>query len=266
MAQTKLSNLVNPQVMGEYLDAKLVDAIKLSPLMTVDRTLEGQAGDSITVPTYGYIGDADELTEGEAMTTASLTATTEKVTIKQVGKAVEITDKAVLCGYGDAIGESADQILTAIASKIEKDAFTALEGITAPMEHTHTGAVEAGVIADAMVKFGEDLDEEIFAFINPKHYATIRKDANFVAGTPSNIVIGGTVGEVYGAKVVVSNRVAENRIFLVKKDALGLVLKRNAMVETDRDILAKSTVVSGDELYACYLKNKARAVKVTISE
>ena len=29
MATTKLTNLLNPQVVGEYIDAKLVDKIKL---------------------------------------------------------------------------------------------------------------------------------------------------------------------------------------------------------------------------------------------
>ena len=30
-APTKLENLLNPQVVAEYIDAKLVDKIKLSP-------------------------------------------------------------------------------------------------------------------------------------------------------------------------------------------------------------------------------------------
>ena len=115
-----------------------------------------------------------------------------------------------------------------------------------------------------MVKFGEDLDEEMFCFINPKHYAEIRK-TNFIAGTATNVQVGGVVGEVYGAKIVLSNRVPQNRMFILKKDALGLVLKRNAEVETDRDILMKSTVISGDQHYAVYLRNQAKAIKVTLA-
>lgn len=263
MAMTKVANIIKPEIIADYIDAKLVDKIQLSGLMTVDRTLENNAGDTVSFPQFAYVGDADEMTEGTALDTSVLSATETKVTVKQIGKAVEISDKAMLSAHGDILGESTDQILLAIANKIEKDAFAEVEKAT--LTHEHTGAVTSDVIADAMVKFGEDLDEEMFCFINPKHYAQIRK-TDFISGTVTNVQVGGVVGEVYGAKIVLSNRVPENRMFILKKDALGLVLKRNAEVETDRDVLMKSTVISGDQHYAVYLRNQSKAIKVTIGE
>lgn len=262
MAMTKVANIIKPEILADYIDAKLVDKIQLSGLMTVDRTLENNAGDTVSFPQFAYIGDADEMTEGTALDTSLLTATETKVTVKQIGKAVEVLDKAMLSAHGDILGESADQILVSMANKIEKDAFAEVEKAT--LVHAHTGAVTSDVIADAMVKFGEDLDEEMFCFINSKHYAEIRK-TNFIAGTATNVQVGGVVGEVYGAKIVLSNRVPQDRMFILKKDALGLVLKRNAEVETDRDILTKSTVISGDQHYAVYLRNQAKAIKVTLA-
>ena len=47
MATTKLSNLLNPQVVAEYIDAKLVDKIKLSPLAIVGTELQGRPGKHI---------------------------------------------------------------------------------------------------------------------------------------------------------------------------------------------------------------------------
>ena len=269
MAMTKLENVIKKEILADYIDAKLVDKIQLSPLMVVDRTLENAAGDTVSFPQFAYIGDADEMVEGTALDTAVLSATETKVTVKQVGKAVEVSDKAMLAAHGDIVGESVDQIITAIASKIEKDAFTELEKAT--LTHAHTGVVDAGVVCDAQVKFGEDLDEEIYVFMNPKHVAAVRKDANFVANqvaySPETISLGSKyLGQVYGCQVVSSNRVPENTMYLVKKDALGLVLKRNAEVETERDILKKSTVVAGDQHYAVYLRNQAKVVKVTISQ
>lgn len=262
MAMTKVANIIKPEIIADYIDAKLVDKIQLSGLMTVDRTLENNAGDTVSFPQFAYIGDADEMTEGTALDTSLLTATETKVTVKQIGKAVEISDKAMLSAHGDVLGESTDQILVSMATKIEKDAFAEVEKAT--LVHAHTGKVTSDAIADAMVKFGEDLDEEMFCFINPKHYAEIRK-TNFIAGTATNVQVGGVVGEVYGAKIVLSNRVPQNRMFILKKDALGLVLKRSAEVETDRDILMKSTVISGSQHYAVYLRNQAKAIKVTLA-
>lgn len=37
MATTKISDLINPIVLGQYLDVKMIDAIKLTPLMEVNK-------------------------------------------------------------------------------------------------------------------------------------------------------------------------------------------------------------------------------------
>ena len=42
--------------------------------------------------------------------------------------------------------------------------------------------------------------------------------------------------------------------------ALTIYMKRNAEIETDRDILAKTTVVSGDEHYTVELSYESKVV------
>ncbi len=106
MAQTKLENLVNAQVLADTISAVLPKKIKFTKIAKLDTTLIGQAGDTITVPKFSYIGDAEDISEGVAMGTTVLTATTTKATIKKAGKALELTDEAVLSGYGDPIGEA----------------------------------------------------------------------------------------------------------------------------------------------------------------
>lgn len=51
-APTKLENLLNPEVVAEYIDAKLVDKIKLSPLAVVGTALQGRPGNTLTVPVW----------------------------------------------------------------------------------------------------------------------------------------------------------------------------------------------------------------------
>ena len=204
MAITQLSNMINPEVLGAFLETKLVDAIKLSPLAVVGTELQGRAGNTLTLPTWQYIGDAADLAEGVADTPVALETQSREVKIKKASKSVEITDEALLSGYGNPADEIASQLLTAIASKVEADCFAALATGTLKQ----VGAVEADTVADALVKFGEDLDEEMFLFINPADYAAIRKNPNFAYVNGQQMTIGGTVGFIFNCAVVVSNRVA----------------------------------------------------------
>ena len=50
MATTKLSDIINPEVMADLIDAKIEAQAKLTPYAHVDTRLQGTAGDTITVP------------------------------------------------------------------------------------------------------------------------------------------------------------------------------------------------------------------------
>ena len=261
MALTKLQNMINPEVLGAFLETKLVNAIKLSPLAVVGTELQGRAGNTLTLPTWQYIGDAKDLEEGVADTPVALEAQSREIKIKKASKSVEITDEALLSGYGNPADEIASQLLTSIASKVEADCFAELEKATLKQ----VGTVNADTVADALVKFGEDLEEEMFLFINPADYATIRKNANFSYVNGQQMTIGGTVGYIFNCAVVVSNRVAANTALIVKRGALGIELKRGVNVESDRDILRKTNVYSVDEHYVAYLRDASKVIRIAQS-
>lgn len=49
---TYLSDLFNPQVIGQMIDEKLFPNIVFAPLASVDYTLQGRAGDTVTLPYF----------------------------------------------------------------------------------------------------------------------------------------------------------------------------------------------------------------------
>ena len=49
---TYLASLFNPQVIGEMVSEKLIDNIVFAPLARVDTTLEGRAGNTVTLPSF----------------------------------------------------------------------------------------------------------------------------------------------------------------------------------------------------------------------
>lgn len=265
---TKLANLFNPQVVGDLINAKLVDAIRFAPLCRVDTTLVGRPGNTITLPAYAYIGDATAVGEGEDIPVAQLIESTVSATVAKVGKGVQLTDEAVLSGYGDPLGEAVRQIQTAIASKVDNDILAVLETISPDMTYTAAGATaSADDIADALVKFGEDIEGGKVLLVSPDGYAALRKADDWCPASEiaASLVINGAVGEVHGCQVVVSNKlVGKKEAFIVKPGALALYLKRDILVETDRDIINKSTVVTADKHYVGYLYDASKAIKITL--
>ena len=267
--QTKLVNLVNPQVLKDMISASLVDAIRFAPLARVDRTLVGQAGNTVTVPRFLYIGDAIDVAEGVAMGTTVLTTSTQQATVKKAGKAVELTDESVLSGYGDPIGEAGKQLRLSIANKVDNDSLTSLA--TTTLIHTTAigGKLNIAAVEAAQALFNDEDDAEMVLIANPVDAATLRKEA--AAGWTrtgelgDRMLVSGTYGEVLGAQVIRSRKLAVGTAYLVKRGALALYLKRDVDVETDRDILAKTTVISADEHYGVVLEDESKAVKIVIT-
>ena len=118
---TKLTNLVNPEVIGNLLDKKLFDAIKFAPLCTIDTTLEGQPGNTIKLPYWKAIATAQITAEGEAVTINKLEGDTAQATIAKLTNGVELTDEAVLSGYGDPVGQAVEQLAKSIADAVDTD-------------------------------------------------------------------------------------------------------------------------------------------------
>ena len=69
---------------------------------------------------------------------------------------------------------------------------------------------------------------------------------------------------VQGCQVIVTNRIKDKSAYIVKPGALGIVLKRDVMVETDRDIVNKSTVITADKHLATYLIDETKAIKIAV--
>lgn len=274
MAQTKLTNLVNPQVMADMISAGLDKAIKFSPLAKIDSTLVGQPGNTITVPKYAYIGDAEVVAEGVAMDTVVLSATTTTATVKKAGKGVEITDEAALSGYGDPVGEAEKQLKISIAAKIDNDCYDALNSATAKYDGKAAIIGYEGVVK-AVDVFGEEDYTQKVMFIHPKQITQLRLDPEFRDKNkyPLNVVMTGVIGEIAGCQVIPSKKVKLTDTYYecpivkvtnaeVDEDvpALTIYKKRDVIVESDRDILKKTTVITADEHYTAHLSNDSKVV------
>jgi N4-gp56 family major capsid protein len=269
MAQTKLANMINPEVMADMISAQLPNLIRFSPLANIDNTLVGRPGDTVTVPKFSYIGDAADVAEGAPIDLELLTTSSDTFSIKKAGKGLELTDESLLSGYGDPLGEAQRQLSLSIANKVDNDALVALA--TTPLVHPTAagGKLDVATVDAAQQVFGDEELGSMVLLANPKDAAVLRADAanawTRASELGDTIVKNGTFGEVLGAQVVRSNKLAEGTAYLVKPGALAIYMKRDVMVESDRDITTKTTVITADEHYGVHLADDSKAVKITIT-
>ena len=98
---TKMNKMINPEVMGDMISAKIEALLKITPYAKVDTSLQGVPGDTKTVPKWGYIGDAVDVEEGAEVDLTEMSTSSETFTIKKAMKAVSLTQEAINSGYGD---------------------------------------------------------------------------------------------------------------------------------------------------------------------
>lgn len=260
---TYLSDLFNPQVIGDMVNKKLTNDIKFAPLCRVDTTLEGRPGDTLTLPSFTYIGDAEEVPEGHDIPVTKLVSNTTSVKVRKVGKGLEFTDESILSGFGDPLGEGIRQISLAIASKMDNDVLAVLNAITGTMLYTAAARATADDISDALVKLGEDIDGSKVYLCSPATYGVLRKTDGWIPNTEigANMILRGSVGMIHGCQVSVSNKLTDSS-YIVGPGALALCMKRETIIETDRDIIKKSTVLTADKHYVAYLYDSSKAIKI----
>lgn len=261
---TKLANLIDPEVLAAYIDKKLIEKVVFAPLATVDNTLVGRPGDTIKFPFYSYIGAASDLTEASAISTVSLNASTVSVKIKEAGKGVEISDSAILSAYGDPVEEIASQLLKSMADKVDIDMLATMAAIASTM--TVSGVSTVMDISDALELFGEDIDGQKALVVPPAMYTKIRNTKDWAPASEfaAGALVRGAVGQIFGCDIMVSNRLrTSGNSYIVKPGALRIVLKRDTLLEADRDILRRVNVYTATKHYVTYLYNAANAIKLT---
>ena len=248
---TQIADLINPEVNAPIISYALEKALRFTPLAKVDTTL----------------GDAKDVAEGAAIPLDKLGTKTASVTVKKAAKGTQITDEAVLNGYGDPVGESNNQLALALANKIDDDLLAAAK--TGKQKATIAATVDG--LLDAINTFTDDSDESPLVLVtSPKVVTAILRDAQknqIGSDIGADAVIHNTKYTVEGVQLVATNKLSATEGILLKVNPttppLKLIMKRGVQVETDRNIINKTTVITADEHYAAYLYDDSKVVVVT---
>ena len=263
---TFLQDLIDPQVLADMINEKILDYMRFAPLATIDHTLQGRPGSTVTLPKWGYIGDAEVVPEGGKVPVSALSTQTTQVTIQKIAKGVSITDESLLSAYANPMDRAAYEISLAMANKVDNDVLATCGEIGINKTHTFTGtAPTVKDVIKSLTLFGEDIDGSKALLCSPKTYEAIRLSDSWCPASEiaANILIRGAVGMVSGCQIIPSNKLAtDNTAYIIKPGALRIFLKRDTLIEMKRDIEYFLTLITASKHYVSYLYDETKAIKL----
>lgn len=252
-----------PELIAAGVESRLEKAIQLYPLAYQQDLSNEKGGDVITVPKTANATDAGVVAAGALIPVVDFTQTTDQVNVLKYGQGFSFTEEEVNSAYSNVQEDAENNVTESISGGIEAAMFASLKAITGAMVHAESKtALDVAVVGDALVKFGERVHGEKYLLVNSAEFANLRKDPNFVVKANDKV---DSVGEVFGCAVLVSDRVDAKEAYIIKPDAIGLYLKKQPKVETDKDISNQTHLVVGTTLAAVHLRNEASAIKITIA-
>lgn len=211
MATTMLSDIINPQVMGDMIEAKIPHMLKFTKFAKVDTSLVGVPGDTKTVPSWNFVGAAEDVAEGGEITAKKLTASSTTFTVKKVMQSVGITQESINSGMGDPVGQGERQLAKAIAVKLDDDVLAA--AVTGTLTHDGSGAkISYEGIVDAIGVLDEEENTDKVMFIAPAQVTTMRKDPNFIDKSKygNDVMMSGEIGMVGNTRLVPSKKIVKD--------------------------------------------------------
>lgn len=286
---TKTANVIIPEVMGAMIDAKIAALCKLTPYAKVDTSLVGVPGDTKTVPSWNYIGDAEDFdpenAEGKEIETAKLTCGKATFTIKCAAKSVGILQTAINSGLGNPVGQAEMQLAKSIVGKVDNDVIDA--AYIAANTHDAKGVIGYAGIVDAVTKFEDEEDGiEKVMFIHPKQEATLLKDDDFRSADKfeGGVAVRGSIGKIAGCWVKKSKKVklveGVYRCPIIKMEpdspeteytedelpALTIFLKKDTQVDHEWFPKKQRHDVTAAKYYGVALTNAAKVVIAQFAE
>lgn len=270
---TKLTDLVDPEVVSDMVSAKLEKSLSAIPYAKLDTKLQGRPGSSVTVARFVWDGEAEEVAEGEEIPIRQLGSETADYTIKKFGIGGSITDEAILCGNGDPVGAATTGVVNSLKQKLDAVAMTDI--LTAKQIYAGTTAINYDDIVSAIGVLNEEGNSEKVMFIAPEQATILRKDDNFIDRSKygGEVMVDGEIGMIGGARIVVRKRTPKIGGYFYSPiiklsdpdnvddlEALTYFIKRDVNVETERLAKKRTTEITGDLIGIVAMTNESKVV------
>jgi hypothetical protein len=259
MATTTKNNVIIAEILVDAVKGGFVGmevfggtgAAILKIGMTAGR---GSAGQSIKIPYFDDIGDAEELiNDGDALTPALLSETEEVSTVRHFGKAVEVTRWAQ-SGVGNPYDEAKGQLLDVFKRRIDLSLIEAAKDATGwtsfinDVSGTGAGLITPDAIIDTLSVFGDESDNLAALAVHSKVFADIVKMKDASGRPIVDISLAVPRYTPLNIPIVKSDRLTATATvypsLLLRKGALVAWINENVSIKEDSDILTDSDVLA----------------------
>lgn len=256
MPSTLRSDLVLPDILAEEVMKGFTGKLLMSGTGAIVMNPGLQAsvedvGNTVTVPYFEDIGEAEEVAEGAAGTLDKLTQSSETATVVRLFKGISMTRLARIAKSSgrDIYEVAAEMIRGAFVRKIDSIALARAlsRASSSSMEHDGTSAnVSASAIVETLKLFGEDLDDDNALAVwgmNPKVYwdaATLADStgrALFVPAQGERLArVGGTQVRMTGKEdMIVAGSPTTYKSPLIKTGAIAAWTTDMPVIDIERD-------------------------------
>jgi hypothetical protein len=257
--------VIVPRIFGQAVNEKLninllarhlgFDATFLAPEII-------SAGDSVNLPILNRVANTGLVTKGIPIVPSDIAMGDRLCMIKQAATSVRVYDVEAVQIKGAVVDSMVTQVADSIAKFVDTDLIQAMAtGATFVTPLGSPSAVTNDELLTAMAAFGDQRNVADFAgilcssailnsFLKMPEFISVGITFNTGQGVANGLVVDNIAGYYLGVPVYVSNQVTHpsdgERIYIIKKNALGYILQRDVQIEIEREgkLLANDIIAS----------------------
>lgn len=266
-----------PEVWAKDVQMARRNSLIMASLVDHQYESELNYGDTVHITSIAEM-TADAITPGTALVPVAPTETEQTLVVDQYyGKAIELQDMLKKQSKYDLRKPYTDVMGHALAKAIDGSLLAQFANVLAGNKMTATASVAFENIVDAhtLLDMANVPMEDRALVINAKILGDLRKEPEFKAYNEVGVegIIKsklGIVGTIYGTPVYLTNAVKTNtdsgtsnyQALLFHKSAFAVAMQLDPEMETDRDILKKSDLISGSTLWGVKTVRSDHAVVI----
>ena len=266
MANTAYENFFLASIVEDQFNSHL----DLARFVTVDTSLQGTAGMKKTVNVYTATDGTEKLAQGEG-NSKSITAgfTQKEYEILLAQNRFEWFDEEAMKDP-ELVPVGMKHAGTDLFNTMNADIFAEYKKGTLTVP---ASAPNFDAFVDAVAKMNVENDEniEIFAFVNPKNKAAVRKALKDELKYVEAYARAGYIGSVAGVNIYDKKDAEDGEIIVATKEAVRLLVKTGTEVEQhtkgnrseEAANVRKNDVISR-KYYVAALDNDTKVVRITL--